>query len=274
MSAPAAESNPTMDRVRDMVRSGTSERLTVWALRLAILAAILFGWQWYGSQPGVFAIAPVTEVADALWTGFADGEFVEALAGTLLTMVIGYSIAAVLGVAIGLWIGVSEYARNVIEPLTNAAYATPVALFIPVIAIYTGLEMSGRVVLVVLWCVFEIIVTTSAGVREVSTPLVDVGRSFTLPRRDIYRKIVLPAATPYVVLGLRLAVARAMRGAVTAELLLASANLGLILTQAGARFDAPKLLAAILVTMLMGLVLMRLASVIEGRLMAFRHEGN
>lgn len=263
---------PVSDRVRDVVRGGAAERVTVWAFRLAILATILGAWQWYGQQPGVFAIAPVTEVVEALWEGFADGEFSIALAGTLVTMAIGYAIAAVVGVSIGLWIGVSEYARNTIEPLTNAAYATPVALFIPVIAIYTGLEMTGRVVLVVLWCVFEIIVTTSAGVREVPTPLVDVGRSFSLPRRDIYRKIVLPSATPYMVLGLRLAVARAMRGAVTAELLLASANLGLILTQAGARFDAPKLLAAILVTMLMGLVLMRLASMIDGRLSAFRHE--
>ncbi|KWX67404.1 ABC transporter permease [Mycobacterium sp. NAZ190054] len=262
----------TADRVRDVVGSNTAERVTVWVFRLAILVAILGGWQWYGSQPDVFAIAPVTEVAQSMWAGFADGEFPRALAGTMATMVVGYTIAAVLGVAIGLWIGVSEYARNTIEPLTNAAYATPVALFIPVIAIYTGLEMSGRVVLVVLWCIFEVIVTTSAGVREVPTPLVEVGRSFSLPRRDIYRKVVLPAATPYVLLGLRLAVARAMRGAVTAELLLASANLGLILTQSGARFDSPKLLAAILVTMFMGLILMRLASVIEDRLTAFRRE--
>lgn len=240
----------------------------MWGLRVALFLAIIGVWEWYGNLPSTFAIAPFTDTAVAFVEGFTSGEFVSALGGTLATVAIGYSIAAVLGVGIGLWIGVSRYAQNAIEPLTNALYATPISLLIPVIAIYTGLGMQGRVILVVLWCIFEIIVTTSTGVRDVPGSLIDVARSFDASRRVLYTKVILPAARPHIVLGLRLGVARAMRGAVTAELLLAAANLGLVIMEAGARFNVPKLLAGILLTMLLGLALMTAAGALERRVLA------
>ncbi|MQA81409.1 MAG: ABC transporter permease subunit [Streptosporangiales bacterium] len=240
-----------------------------WTLRIVSLGIVLALWQWYGRLGESFAIAPVSEVAKALWTGLTEGDFLRATAGTLLTMAVGYVIAVVIGVSVGLFIGVSSYARNTLEPLVHAAYATPISLLIPVIGIYTGLDFRGRVTLTVLWCVFEILVATTTGVREAPTSLISVARSFTAPRTMIYRTIILPAALPYVALGLRIGVARAMRGAVTAELLLSAVNLGKILTHAGSTFDIPTLLAGIIFVMLLGLVLMYLAEGIEKR--ATRH---
>lgn len=243
----------------------------LWLGRIALFAGLLVGWEAYGSRPDIFSIAPFSKVVQAFWQGIASGEYAVAVGGTLQSVAIGYVIAAVLGVGIGTWIGVSRYAQNTIEPLTSAMYATPVSLFIPVIAVFTGLEMQGRVLLIVLWCVFEITVTTSAGVRQVPAELIDVARSFDAPRSFLYRKVIIPAAMPHVVLGLRLGVARAMRGAVTAELLLAAANLGLIVLTAGARFRVPELLAGILLTMLLGLALMSAAMFVEKRILAY-HE--
>lgn len=241
-----------------------------WTARVLLLALVLGMWQWYGMRPESFAIAPVTEVAAAMWEGLVGGEFLRAAGGTLLTMLVGYSIAAFLGVGFGLFIGVSRYARNTLEPLVHAGYATPVSLLIPIIGIYTGLDFRGRVILTVLWCVFEILVNTTTGIREVSPALIEVGRAFNTPRRHLYFKIVLPAAMPYIMLGLRIGVGRAVRGAVTAELLLAAANLGAVLLIAGSTFDVPKLLAGIVFTMIMGLVLMKVAEVIERRALAYR----
>lgn len=245
------------------------QRMFAWLLRLVSLGVVLVCWEWYGRRGDSFAIAPVSEVGAALWTGLTNGTFLVATAGTLLTMVVGYVIAAVIGVSLGLFIGVSTFARNTLEPLVHAAYATPISLLIPVIGIYTGLDFRGRVTLTVLWCVFEILVATTTGVREVPTPLVAVARSFTASRATIYWKVVLPAAFPYLMLGLRMGVGRAMRGAVTAELLLSAVNLGKLLVQAGATFDVPTLLAGIIFVMLLGLVLMYVAEMIERR--ATRH---
>ena len=243
----------------------------MWTIRILSFLVLLALWEWYGRRPDTFTIAPVTDVAEALWKGFASGLFLNAIGGTLVTMAAGYVIAAVLGVGLGLWIGVSQYARNAIEPLVHAAYATPISLLIPVLGIYVGLGLRGRITLVVLWCVFEILVNTSTGIREVPAGLIDVGRAFNASRADLYRKIILPAAMPYIMLGLRIGVARAMRGAVTAELLLSAANLGRVLLTAGSTFNIPTLLASIVLTMFMGLVLMRLASFIEMRSLAYRN---
>lgn len=240
----------------------------MWTLRLLSFLAVLAVWEWYGRRPDSFTIAPVTEVAQALWDGFADGTFGVALLGTMTTFLAGYLIAAVLGIALGLWIGTSRFASNVLEPLVHAAYATPVSLLIPILGIYVGLGFQGRVTLVVLWCIFEILVNTSTGVREVNPSLIEMGRSFNASRWTLYRKVVLPAATPYIVLGLKLGVAKALRGAITAELLLAAANFGRVMLAAGSMFNIPRLLAGIVITITLGVALMRLATWIEKRVMA------
>ncbi len=240
-----------------------------WVTRIALLIMVLGVWQWYGASGQNFAIPPLFDVATAFWNGIAGGEFLSAALGTMLTMAMGYVLAVAVAVPMGVWIGSSRFARNVFEPLVHAGYATPISLFIPVIGIYTGLDMSGRVTLTALWCVFEIMVSTISGVRATPVPLIEMGRSYGASGPKLYSSIVFPAALPLVIVGLRIGIGRAMRGAVTAELLLSAANLGQVVLFAGSLFDIPKLLAAILFVMLLGLALMRLAGVIEQR--ATRH---
>ena len=242
-----------------------------WLVRLGSLVAFVAVWEWYGRRGDIFAIAPFTRVIGALVEGIADGSLLIAAAGTLLVVVVAYLISAVVGVAVGVLIAVSEWAENTLEPLVHAGYATPISLMIPVIGIYTGLGFRGRVTLTVFWSIFEIIVNTTGGVRAVPPSLIEVGRAFRARRPDLYRKIVLPAAMPSIALGLRLAVGRAQRGAVTAEVLLSVTNLGAVMVLAGAGFDVPLLLAGILFVMLVGFTLMRLAEGVELRLVRRRY---
>ncbi|PRB18413.1 ABC transporter permease [Microbacterium sp. MYb62] len=240
-----------------------------WVLRIGLLFAVISLWQWYGSSGDSFAIAPFTDVMAALWDGLVSGDFLVAAGGTILTMALGYAIAVVVGVPLGLWIGISPFARNVLEPLVHAGYATPVSLMIPIIGIYTGLDLQGRVILTALWCVFEILVSTVSGVRSAPVNLIEMGRSFGARKMSMYSKIILPAAAPLIIVGLRIGVGRAMRGAVTAELLLAVANLGEVILFAGSVFDIPRLLAGIIFVMALGLIMMRLAGIFERQ--ATRH---
>jgi ABC-type nitrate/sulfonate/bicarbonate transport system permease component len=242
-----------------------------WAARLTLIVAIIGAWQWYGAEGGNFAIPAFAEVLEAFWEGIASGDFVVAALGTLVTMVCGYAIAVSVAVPMGVWIGSSRFARNVFEPLIHAAYATPISLFIPIIGIYTGLELGGRVALTALWCVFEIMVSTISGVRSTPVALIEMSRAYGARRSKVYFSIVIPAALPLVAVGLRIGVGRAMRGAVTAELLLSAANLGQVVLFAGSVLDIPRLLAAIIFVMLLGLVLMRLAGVIERRATGHLH---
>lgn len=246
-------------------------QLTPWYVKIASLLALGAAWQSYGSRGDVFAIAPVSKVAVSLWEGIVGGELLTAALGTFHVMLLGYAIAVLLGVTVGVALAVSSWARNTLEPLVNAAYATPMALMIPVIGIYTGLGFRGRVTLTVFWCVFEIIVNTSNGVRSVPTSYIDVARSFNASRRILYANIILPAALPPIAVGLRLAVGRALRGAVTAEVLLSVSNLGRVMVSASNRFDVPDLLAGIVFVMLLGFVMMRLGELVERRMVRLRH---
>jgi ABC-type nitrate/sulfonate/bicarbonate transport system permease component len=267
MSAVAASSRHVVE-----VRPSGRARAISWIVRIVSLACLLALWQWYGSKPDVFAFAPPTEVVRALWSGLTTGDLASAVLGLLQAAAVGYVIAAVIGVGAGLLIGLSQgWARNTIEPLAYAIYATPMSLFIPVLAIYTGLGFRGQIVLVVLWCVFEILINTIAGVREVPTPMVEAGRVFGASKWKLYRSVVLPAAFPFIITGLRMGVGRAIRGAVTAELLLSVVHIGSVLVVAQATYDMPTLLATIVLVMLIGMFFMRIAEIIERRILAWRH---
>lgn len=139
-----------------------------WLLRLASVAAFLGFWQWYGSQPTQYAVAPPSEVLPELVEGITNGVLPEAMLGTLEFMIVGLAIAAVLGIAIGLLIAASEVADNTLTPLVNSAYAAPITLLIPIIGVYTGIDFWGKVFLVVAFAIFVILINTEAGVRSVS----------------------------------------------------------------------------------------------------------
>lgn len=249
----------------------TGDDLLKWGVRLLSFAAFLIFWQWYGSRPDSFAVAPPTRVFPMLWEVISSGEILDAALGTVSTMLVGYCIAVVLGITIGALIALSTWGRNTIEPLVNALYSAPMSLLIPIIGIYIGLGFRGRVFLVVVWAIFVIIVNTAAGFRETPHALVEMARSFRINRWDMFRKIILPAALPYVLVGLRLGIGRAIRGAVTAEILLGVTNLGKFLIGAGSTFNMPKLLAGIVFVVILGLFLLQTAETIERRILDWRH---
>lgn len=244
-----------------------------WSVRALSLLAFLGLWEWYGRQATTFTVAPFTAVVADLAGGIADGTLLRAALGTLLVTVVGYVIAVVVGVTVGAAIALWDWAEHTLEPLVHALYATPVSLTIPILGIYTGLGFGGRVTLTVFWCVFEMIVTTASGIRAVPRGLVEVGRAFAASRARLYRSVVLPAALPSIALGLRLGVGRALRGAVTAELLLSVVNLGAVMVRASSGFDVERLLSGIVLVVLMGFALMWVAEQIEQRVIARHHGG-
>lgn len=234
-----------------------------WLLRGLSMILLIVLWQWRGSQPGAFALPPFTKVITALWQAIASGDLLSATIGTLTTMLAGYLLAVAIGIPLGIGIALSTWLRNTIEPIIVAAYTSPISIFIPIITLYLGLGFQGRVFLVLLWSIFIIIVNTAAGIRETPPLMVEMAASFQATRLGILRTIMLPYALPYMLVGLRLGFGRALRGAITAELLLSTADLGAFLSHAGELFNMPRLLAGVLFVTLLGVVLLRMAEAIE-----------
>ena len=110
--------------------------------------------------------------------------------------------------------------------LVNALYATPLVAVIPLVTLWFGLGNTAKTFIVTILAVFPILINTIAGVRNVPKQLIDVGSAFAANERQIFTKIILPSALPYMMTGLRLGVGRAIIGMVVAEFFTAITGLG------------------------------------------------
>lgn len=250
------------------------KRATAIALRLASLAALLGIWQWYGSDPLHFATPPPTKVFPALWEMLVNGDLLAATAGTLTTLAVGLAISIALGIVFGFAIALFPWARNTLDPLVDAAYAMPVTMLIPIVGVYTGLDFRGRVFIVITYVALVIVISTATGVRDVPRDLIEAGRAFGHKGWSLWKTVILPSAGSHIASGISTCVARGIRGAVTAELLLIAADLGGIILGAGAQLATDQLLAAILWTLLLGYVLYTAALKAETRLLRWRTLGD
>jgi ABC-type nitrate/sulfonate/bicarbonate transport system permease component len=236
-------------------------------LSIAIGFAI---WQVIGASGDVFAITPPSEVIPLMFEELVDGDLLAATLGTLSTAAIGLGFAIVVGIPLGLLTGGSQRAAWVLDPLLNGAYAAPISILLPVIALYLGLGLEAKVFIVFLFCIFVIAISTASGVRSVSPSLREVGRAFGAPRRRIATQIVLRGASPEILTGLRLSVSRAVQGALLADLLLEADDLGLYLITAGSTFEISRLLAGIFLITVVAVSLMMVARVVESWLLRWK----
>lgn len=218
---------------------------TRWARWLISIGGFFVVWHLIGVSGKFFVIRPPSEVMPELWRELQAGDLLRATRGTLLIALIGFLLGAVIGILVGFLTGTSERWAKVIDPIVSMSFSAPLAMFIPVIAIYAGLEFKAKVSLVLLFNVFVIIINTSTGVRDVPAATKEMARAFGVTRSTMFRKIVLPWASPYIVTGLRLGIGRSVQGAILADLFLRADNLGLYLITAGSSFDMDRLLAAV-----------------------------
>lgn len=252
--------------MRTLKRPFSLKRRSGEALAVTSVSTALILWQLGGSD--LSALPSFTTVINHLWelrwNLFAEtGE-------TLFAALFGLVLATAVGISLGFAIPLFPWARNTLDPLLDAAYATPVTLLIPVIAVYTGFDLAGRVFVVFTFVAVLMIVNTETGVRSVDLNLLETGRAFGLSRWSLWRQVIFPSALAYILTGFSQAVVRSIRGAVTAELLLAAAGLGGLIQRAGSLFRFADLYAIVLWTMCLGYIAFALARGLERRLLRWR----
>jgi ABC-type nitrate/sulfonate/bicarbonate transport system permease component len=225
------------------------------ALGLAMVSIVLglVLWQWAAADVSRVVFAPPTAVLARLGADIASGVFVKALANSLVTLAIGFSLAVLVALPLGFAIGRSAKVAAMADPVLNAIYAIPPVAMVPFLIIWFGLFFEARVALVFLMSFFEILVTVAAGARNVDPLLIAAGRSFGADRARLVTRVMLPASLPFVFTALRVGLVRGINGMITAELFFAAANLGSLMKQSAQRFDTAGLLAIIVLLALVGL---------------------
>jgi ABC-type nitrate/sulfonate/bicarbonate transport system permease component len=242
-------------------------KLARWALSIALFFVL---WEVVGRSGRLIAILPASQVLPDLAREIGEGEILRATLGTLSIAAVGFAIGAAIGVPVGVLLGVSERWSSVLDPLVNAGLSAPIAMFIPVIAVYLGLEFKAKVVGVVLFNIFVIIINTATGIREVPPAVVEMGRAFGTSPTRMYSRVILPWASPYIITGLRIGVGRSVEGAILFDLFLRTENLGLVIRNAAGSFDLSTLLGAVFFITIIAAGTMGLARIVEWRLLRWK----
>jgi NitT/TauT family transport system permease protein len=167
---------------------------------------------------------------------------------------IGYLLAIVVGIPLGLVTGWYRRLQYVLDPWLNFLNSLPRFSLMPVLLIAFGLGILSKVAVVFLGAFFAIIIPTIQGVRTVDRRLLDVATSFGASRRRLFITVVTPATVPFIVTGLRLGIARALIGVVTGELFAATDGLGVMIKRASETLQTDRLLFGVLLFTFTGIL--------------------
>jgi ABC-type nitrate/sulfonate/bicarbonate transport system permease component len=235
-------------------------------IRAASILFFLVVWEIYGRETDPILFTYPTAVVEAFFTLLASGELLRQMAVSLGALAAGFGLSLILGVGLGLAMGRSRLAEAIFEPHVNALYATPQVALTPLFMMWFGLGFAVKVAVVFLFAFFPILINTASGAKNVSASIVEVGRAYQASRRQIMFKIVFPAALPFIMAGVRIAVGRGLVGMIVAELFTAITGLGAMLSLYGNIFETAKMFVVIIVLAGLGIGLIHATQMLERKM--------
>lgn len=246
------------------VRSSRREAVV---LGLTGLALAVGGWEAAArlSLVNPVVLASPARVGAALARQWSRGELGSDLAWSGAEFALGFGLAAVVGIVVGLAMGAWRGVELALDPFVWFLYATPLVALHPLLVVWVGFGFPVAVTLAFLLAVIPIVVNTLGAVRAADPVLVRAVRAFGGSRRAVATKVVLPGSLPLVLAGLRLAAGRALVGVVVGEMFGANAGLGFRMTLYGARLRTADALAPVVLLALLGVGVTQGLRLLEAR---------
>lgn len=217
---------------------------------------------------------PVTSIFEAWFDNIADGTLIKHLLATLWRQMLGYGLAVVMGVILGLAMGYFRPLYNLLEPLVEALRPIPGPAYLPVLVLFVGIGHEMKVVLILVASFFPILLNTYSGVRSIDRVQFDTARTLGLSTMQTLRELVLPAASPQILTGMRISLAISLILAILGEMIVSSDGLGYFTLLAQRTFKIPDMYAGIFTLALFGYVLNRLFLLCEARLIRWHIESS
>jgi ABC-type nitrate/sulfonate/bicarbonate transport system permease component len=229
------------------------------------LVAFFGIWQYVGMHTNPILFTTPIHVVEAFWDLGRTGVLWPAFYGALRDLGIGYGLAAVVGIVVGMAMGRSAIVERMLNPYVNFFQATPLIALVPLVVIWFGVNLEARVAVVFILALWSIIINTTTGVKDTSTSLLDVGRIYKLSPLQVIGHIQLPNAVPHVFAGLRIALGKALIGVMIAQMEISITGLGGIVINYGNAFKTAYLLAGVVTASLVGVIAAMLLEVIRKR---------
>ena len=240
----------------------------------AIAPVIAFGLVWeLAGQLGWLdpvLVAHPSEIAAEGLRLFRSGELVSDTLFTLRIFAMSFAIACAAGMTVGFAIGYSSLAHDVLSPFIVVANSLPKIVLMPLIVLWLGIGAAANVFLGALMASFPILMSVRSGVTSLDPDLIRLGRVYGASRPLMLRRVVLPALTPFLLSGMRVAISYGMVGVLIAEFFGASRGLGYRMVLYSANFEVPAFFACVTVIAAITLLLTAIAHTLERRAEGWR----
>ena len=237
-----------------------------------LLIALLVLWQisaqrWVSSPNW----PPVTHILAALAAGLRSGELVDVFGSSLYRMATGYTLGTTAAVATGLLMANVRMVYAALEPTIELLRPIPAPAIIPPLILLLGIDDAMKIFIVAFSAFFPVLVNTVSGVRAVDPVPLDVARTFGVGRLRTALRVVLPAALPFILAGMRVSLALALIVTVVAEMIAGSAGIGYYVMTMQYALRASDMYAAIFLLAALGYVLNRGFLALERRVLHWYH---
>lgn len=256
---------------------GLWRRLEPTALGTASIVVLLLVWQFVPyfvplkAGTKLFFTVP-SQVISTLWTMIVTGSLWGPLGVSAWAFALGLALSILVGLPLGIVIGRSNTLNAMFDPFITAFNATPRLVFLPLLMLWLGIGLWSKVAVVFIGALFPLLINTYEGVRNADRLLINVVRSFGAGEWDIARLVVVPNALPFIVVGLRLAIGRAVLGVVVSEFFGSQEGLGVVMVRAASGFKVDVVFAGLIVFAGLSLLMTGLVRLLEDRMSRWRPE--
>ena len=271
MAAPAAQTaSPDPSPAREFLAALRRRYL---AATLSVVGGLAL-WEIisrYVVANALFLAGP-SQIAVAIYHLAMTGELWHHIGVSAAEFALGYVVASILGIALGLAMASSATMKQALQPWVSGLYATPTIALAPLFILWFGIGIWSKVIVVITLVLFPVAINTEAGLRTTSERLIEMLRSFGATKRQIFLKVSLPSAVPFILAGLKLGIGRGLIGVVVAELFGSRAGLGRLISQSADAFNMPELFAGVVILAVAGIVMTAGFSRLEGKIVPWTRE--
>ncbi|MEZ7007640.1 ABC transporter permease [Streptomyces sp. AD55] len=234
-------------------------------LALGLPAALVALWWVTSAGSTSYYFPPLSEILDEFGRLWLSDRFTADVVPSMLRLLAGFAVSAVLGVALGVALGLTDALRRGAEPVLEFVRAVPPTVLVPVIALVAGIGDGSKTLVIVTGCVWPVLLNTVEGVRAADEVMVDTCRVYGVHGAARLRHLVLPAAAPQIAAGLRQSLSIGLILMVIGEMFAATNGLGFSIVQFQRTFAIPQMWSGIILLGLIGFVLSALFTVVEKR---------
>jgi NitT/TauT family transport system permease protein len=211
-----------------------------------------------------------SHIAAAFMAQVQSGEMFGDLKVSMLEFAVGFGLSLVVGIALGIAMGLNRLTEYAVDPFVWFLYSSPLIAFYPLIIVWLGFGFATVVAVTFLLSFVAIVVNTMAGVHSVDPQLVRAVRAFGGTRLDVIRKVILPAAVPLILAGIRIGLGRALHGVVLGEMFSSNAGLGYRVTFYAAHLRTADVFVPLLILVVIGIIINQVSNSVESRLQSWR----